>query len=192
MSVSEPKSPDFRRFLTPAQVQARFGATAAQVRAMRSWLVGAGLTVTRVTRHYLAVSGPSAAVQRAFGVAIHSFAAQGGKHYAPAGAVTVPKAMARGVLAVTGLDNSKPAARPQDALPGPAPAHFRPNPCSNFFGAKTAPSEPFAFNHVGEWVECGLTPQQVHPVTAPDIYRCGCVRRQRLVHRGIAGYRRGA
>ena len=55
--VSTPGSPDCRRYLTPAQVARRFGPTGAQLRAVTGWLLGAGLTVTAITPHYVAVRG---------------------------------------------------------------------------------------------------------------------------------------
>ena len=48
-SVTDPKSAAYRHFLTPAQIQARFGASAEQVAAVKAWLAGAGLTVTGQT-----------------------------------------------------------------------------------------------------------------------------------------------
>jgi subtilase family serine protease len=168
LSASDPRSRDFRHFLTPTQVQARFGPTGAQVRAVRSWLSGAGLTVTGVTRHYVAVTGTVAAAERAFKVAIHSYAAEGGRRYAPAGRVSVPTSLAPAVLGVTGLDNGEPIARPQDTLPGPAPLNLRAGPCSSYFGQNQARDKPFTYNHVGVWTECGLTPQQVRSVYGAD------------------------
>ena len=45
--VSTPGSALYRHFLTPQQVQARFGATSAQVSAIRTWASQAGLRVDR-------------------------------------------------------------------------------------------------------------------------------------------------
>ncbi len=68
---STPGSPRYRHFLSPAQVQARFGQTPARIAAVRAWLRGAGLRVTGLSDHvaggYLAVSGSLAAARRAFG-----------------------------------------------------------------------------------------------------------------------------
>ena len=48
-SVADPKSAAYGHFLTPDQVQARFGASAGQVSAVKAWLSGAGLSVTGQT-----------------------------------------------------------------------------------------------------------------------------------------------
>lgn len=66
-AVSTPGSPQYRHYLTPAQVQARFGATDAQVRVVRKWLRAAGLHVTNQGPHWLDASGSADAVQKAFG-----------------------------------------------------------------------------------------------------------------------------
>lgn len=39
-AISDPKSPSYQHYLSPAQVQAAFGATAAQQRAVSAWLAG--------------------------------------------------------------------------------------------------------------------------------------------------------
>ena len=59
-AVSQPGNADYGHFLSPAQVQARFGPTSAQIAAVKSWLTGEGLTVTSVNDSvdgYVAVTG---------------------------------------------------------------------------------------------------------------------------------------
>jgi subtilase family serine protease len=167
-AAATPGNPLFRHYLTPAQVLARFGPTAGQISAVRGWLSADGLRVTGVTRHYVAVTGSMVATERAFGVAIHTFAAQGGTHYAPTGQVTVPNAVAPAVLGVTGLDNGRPTARPQDTLPGPPSTIFRAGPCSKYYGQNRATNEPFTYQHVGLWTTCGMTPQQIRSAYGAD------------------------
>jgi subtilase family serine protease len=60
MAVSTPGNARYGAYLTPAQVMARYGPTRAQVNVVRSWLSGAGLTVTTVKDEpggYVAVRG---------------------------------------------------------------------------------------------------------------------------------------
>ena len=73
-AVSNPESASYGHYLTPQQVQERFGATAAQISAVKAWLTGAGLKVTGANQHYLTVQGDAAAAQRAFAVLLHSYA----------------------------------------------------------------------------------------------------------------------
>jgi subtilase family serine protease len=72
-AVSDPHNAMYRHYLRPAQVRQWFGPTGQQIAAVRSWLTSAGLRVSSVTAHYLAVSGTAAAADRAFGVAWHSY-----------------------------------------------------------------------------------------------------------------------
>ncbi|MEY9863643.1 subtilase family serine protease [Catenulispora sp. GAS73] len=167
-AVSDPHSPSFRHYLTPQQVQARFGPTTAQINAIRTWLASAGLVVTGVNQHYVSVHGTVASAQQAFGVALHDYAVQGGLHRAPSGVVSTPASVAGAVLGVTGLDDGLPRAHPADTLPGPEPVTLRADPCSTYFGQNQAVAEPFTYSHVGVWTECGMTPQQVRSVYGAD------------------------
>src|SRR6201996_1644324 len=59
-AVSTPGSASYGQYLTPAQVQQRFGPTSTQIDAIKSWLTGAGLTVTAVNDKadgYISVTG---------------------------------------------------------------------------------------------------------------------------------------
>jgi hypothetical protein len=51
LAESTPGNPSYRHFLSPAQVQSKFGATAAQVNSVKSWLTKSGLKVTRTSNH---------------------------------------------------------------------------------------------------------------------------------------------
>ena len=75
-AVSAPGNPLYGRYLTAAQLQARFGPSAAQVSAVTNWLTGAGLTVTEVDDNvagYVDVQGSIQAAARAFGVTFGAF-----------------------------------------------------------------------------------------------------------------------
>jgi subtilase family serine protease len=168
-SVSDPKSPEYGHFLTPAAFQDRFGPTKAQTDAVTSWLTSAGLTVTRTDRHYVAVRGSVAQAEKAFGTTINTFqdrAADGAVHYAPAGPVTVPASVSSAVLGVTGLDNGSHRTKPlvtgdDDTLPGPPSVVLRAGPCSTYHGQKPAGDKPPTYGHTGVWTNCGYTPQQI-------------------------------
>lgn len=167
-AVSDPHSPTFGHFLTPAQFVARFGPSTAQTDAVRSWLTGSGLTVTGGNQHYLAVRGTAGAVRDAFGVSLHTFATRGQRHRAPAGPVTVPETVAAAVLGVTGLDDTPSLARAQDALPPSPPPVIRAEPCSTSFGQNPATGVPPAYGHANAWTDCGLTPQQLRKAYGLD------------------------
>ena len=90
-SVSDPASALYRKFLTSRQELHRFGPSAAQVAAVRSWLTSAGLRVTALTRHYVSAAGTAPAAQAAFGTRLARFRAPGGAvALAPARPLSVP------------------------------------------------------------------------------------------------------
>jgi subtilase family serine protease len=178
---STPGNRDYRHFLTPAQVQARFGQTPARVAAVRSWLRRAGLRVTGVSDHvadgYLAVTGSVAAARRAFGVRLARYRLAGqGVVRAPEAAVTVPRGVAASVLDVTGLSTARQAmqhmsvsrtAVPRPAasqLPPPGPNYWVAKPCGSYYNQKIATSKPAAYGRHWPWAVCGYTPRQVRGV----------------------------
>jgi subtilase family serine protease len=165
-AVSDPASPRYRKFLTPAGELRQFGPTAAQVAAVRSWLTSAGLRVTAVTRHYLAVSGSVPAAQAAFAVRLARFRAPGGTvAMAPEQDASVPDAVRPAVLTVTGLDTAAeimtPALASTSAPASPPPAFYTAGPCSQYYGQRTATTKPKAYGKHVPWGICGYTPQQL-------------------------------
>ncbi len=62
-AVADPASAQYRHYLSHSQYVSQFAPTAAQVAAVKTWLTGAGLTVTSVgpDNHYLAVTGAASA-----------------------------------------------------------------------------------------------------------------------------------
>lgn len=171
-AVSDPASSLYRRFLTPGQERRRFGPTSAQISAVRAWLTSAGLRVTAVTRHYMAVAGSLTAAQAAFAVRLGRFRAPGGRvAMAPEADISVPAALRTAVLAVTGLDTAaavmKPAlagpgaGRPAAAPGGVPQAFYTARPCSTYYGQLYATGKPRAYGRHVPWAICGYTPQQL-------------------------------
>jgi subtilase family serine protease len=105
-SVSEPTSASYGQYLTPAEVQARFGPDPDQVSAVSDWLTSAGLQVTASTEHYLEVKGDAAAMQTTFGTQLDNVTLDGQDYRTPVSPVSVPASLGSAVLAVTGLDNA--------------------------------------------------------------------------------------
>lgn len=104
-SLYNPASPTYHHFLTPAQWQKRFGASAARANALVGWLRSGGLRVTRVpgVREYALASGSAAQVERLFGTRIERFGFQGRTYFADTVAPRVPARL--GVLGVSGLND---------------------------------------------------------------------------------------
>ncbi|MFJ3668258.1 protease pro-enzyme activation domain-containing protein [Streptomyces sp. NPDC090106] len=160
-AVSDPASPSYGKYLTAAQAQKRYGATAAQVSAVKSWLRSAGLTVTGVTAHYVSVTGEVAAAEKAFGTSLHNYA-KGAKTYrAPARTASAPAGLDGAVLTVTGLDNAPHKASHDDQLPGPTGLFKNSGPFSSYYGSKTASTLPDAYGGKIPYAVEGYTGKQL-------------------------------
>lgn len=116
-----PKSPQFHRWLTPAEYGSRFGASDADAAALSSWLRSNGLQVGNLPagRGHLPFSGTKAQIEAAFHTPIHLFNVNGEQHYANVSAPMVPAFLKPVIAAVRGLNDfyPKPGARPMRASP---------------------------------------------------------------------------
>lgn len=169
-AVADPSSPMYGKYLSAKQAQARFGATKAQVAAVKSWLKSAGLKVTSVTPHYIAVSGDVAAAEKAFGTQLHDFA-KGSKTYrAPAQAASVPEGLKGAVLTVTGLDNAPHKANHKDQLPPPDAVFKNAGPFSSYYGSNIASSLPSAYGQKIPYAVQGYTGKQLRAAYGAGSY----------------------
>jgi subtilase family serine protease len=164
-AVSAPGNPLYGRYLTAAQLKARFGPSAAQVSAVTNWLTGAGLTVTKVDDNvagYVDVQGSIQAAAQAFGVTFGTFRGPDNKaDRAPEEAATAPASIASDVLTVSGLDTATHEMKPLDTLPPPGPNYWIAPPCSRYYGQKIAINKPSAYGRRQPWTNCGYTPRQI-------------------------------
>ena len=74
-SVSDPKSPTYRQFLTPEEIGARFGQSSVDIKKVTDYLSSAGMKVRLVSKTHLAILADStvAQAQSAFKVSIREF-----------------------------------------------------------------------------------------------------------------------
>ncbi|MET8945048.1 S53 family peptidase [Streptomyces sp. NPDC004542] len=169
-AVSDPGSPQYGKYLSAKQAQARYGATKAQVAAVRSWLKSAGLKVTGGTRHYVTVTGDVAAAEKAFGTQLHNYA-KGSKTYrAPAKAASVPDALNGAVLTVTGLDNAPHKANHKDQLPPPDAVFKNSGPFSSYYGSNVASTLPDAYGSKIPYAVKGYTGKQLRAAYGAGTY----------------------
>jgi subtilase family serine protease len=135
-AVSTPGSASYRHFITPAQYNATWAPTNAEVSSVSSWLASSGLKITGVepAHQYLSVRGTVAAAQAAFGTSVQRFTHDGQTVQAPSGALSVPAAVAGQVLTVTGLDTTKHANKVSAPTPPPPAGFANARPCSIFYG----------------------------------------------------------
>ncbi len=112
-SQKDPRSPQYRRWLTPEQYGARFGASDEQIRAASAWLAGQGFRVEAAPagRTFLAFSGTVGQLNRAFGAAVHSFSVGATEHHAATQEPKVPSALKGLVRAVSPLSDLPAANR---------------------------------------------------------------------------------
>ncbi|HEY6792674.1 MAG TPA: protease pro-enzyme activation domain-containing protein [Trebonia sp.] len=165
--VSRPGSPSYAHYLTPTQYQQRFGPTEAQVSGVRQWLTGAGMDVTAVTDHYVAVRGTEAAAAAAFGTSLHTYRVAGASHRAPQAQVSLPAMVASAVLTVTGLSTGSAsvpssmtsAAGQAGSATGPSSADNA--TCSTYWGQNPATTLPPAYGHTLDYILCGYVPPQL-------------------------------
>ncbi|MFF9135612.1 MULTISPECIES: protease pro-enzyme activation domain-containing protein [unclassified Streptomyces] len=160
-AVSDPSSPQYGKYLSARAAQARFGATPAQVAAVKSWLTSAGLKVTSVTAHYVAVSGDVAAAEKAFGTQLHNFAKGNATYRAPAATASVPDSVRDAVLTVTGLDNAPHKASHKDQLPPPDAVFRNSGPFSSYYGSTIASTLPDAYGQKIPYAVRGYTGKQL-------------------------------
>ncbi|MEV5796556.1 S53 family peptidase [Streptomyces collinus] len=169
-AVSDPSSPLYGKYLSAKKAQARFGATKAQVSAVKSWLKSAGLQVTGVTSHYVAVSGDVAAVEKAFGTQMHNFA-KGSKTYrAPAKTASVPAGLQGAVLTVTGLDSAPHKSTHDDQLPPPDAVFKNSGPFSSYYGSNIASTLPDAYGQKIPYAIKGYTGKQLRAAYGAGTY----------------------
>jgi subtilase family serine protease len=155
-AVSTPGSPLFRHYLSVSQFAQRFGATDAQMAALKSALAAAGLHVGNADANHLtlSVSGTAAQVQKAFSVSLVQVRLASGRvAYANTTAPTLPSSVAGAVQGVVGLNNlvqsepssamrfrtaahgvSKRAASPKIVTGGPQPCSLASSAAATDFG----------------------------------------------------------
>ena len=112
-AVSDPKSAEYGRYITPEVFADRFGPTPEAVATVRNYLGSRGLSVRSVDPNRLAVhaSGRVASIETAFGTSLSSWhdTAQGRDFVANATGPRMPAPVAALVGSVMGLDNHHPA-----------------------------------------------------------------------------------
>ncbi len=167
-AVANPSSIDYREYLRPAQFARRFGASPAEVRAVRRGLEARGLQPGPVSAGGLSMSVTASAAQldRGFSLSLHRVALRDGRTAVAASAAPALGAEAAGgVQAVVGLNS---LSSPQPLLVRPrldsrrrAPLAERhvatggPQPCSaaesaaNAQGAHTADQIASAYGYSG-------------------------------------------
>ncbi|MGZ5381785.1 MAG: S53 family peptidase, partial [Thermoanaerobaculia bacterium] len=111
-----PASPDFHRWLSPAEFERRFGASNEDVAALGNWLTSHGLEVEDAPagRAALVFSGRAADVEGAFDTELHEMFFEGRVRIANVRPARLPLGLARrvaGVLSLHSFPRRRPLAR---------------------------------------------------------------------------------
>ena len=140
--LSDPKSPEYRHFLTPTQFAQEFGPTRATIAQVTSSLREEGLTVgtPSATRLSLPVSGSVAQVQSAFSTRIAKYRLSSGRTgYDNATAPEVSSSVAPQIQGILGLDTLSP---PQPSTSVPQASSATPHTGSTLATPALAPGQP--------------------------------------------------
>ena len=141
-AVSDPRSPEYRHFLTPEQFAQRFGPTQATIAQVSSALRSEGLTVgtPSTTGLSLPVSGTVAEVQSAFSTPISRYRLASGKTgYDNRSTPEVPASVAPQIEGILGLDTLSP---PQPLTTVPQPTSASPHSAGVGAAPALAPGQP--------------------------------------------------
>lgn len=163
-SVSDPASPLYRHYLTPAQFDTRFAPSRASVAAVVAFAEARGLRVTAVpsNRAYVYVTGTVAELEHAFATSIDRFRFSGADFLAPTHQPSLPGAVARLITGIDGLDTGEMAQPASASETPPTPAYVNAPPFSSYWDSTPNPSVP-GYGSLKELpdVPRGYTPQQI-------------------------------
>jgi kumamolisin len=112
--LHDPADPLYGHYLTPEEFTERFGPTEGDYNAVKAYAIASGFTVTgeHANRTILDVQGPSASVERSFGVRLLQYRAVSGRLFHRADAEpSVPSEIANRIRGIIGLD-TYPQMRP--------------------------------------------------------------------------------
>jgi subtilase family serine protease len=181
MAVSDPRSPAYAHFLSPAAFLRHFGPTATQTSAVGQWLTSQGMTITATTAHFIAVNATVAQVDAAFDTQVSEYSHDVTVIFrghpttvtvsaaGTVGGFSVPASLAADVTAVTGIedaalpdgDTSAEGTATSDApetQPRPATDAYQ---CSQYWGEHSE-AIPAAYGHTTAPTQlCGYTAQQL-------------------------------
>jgi len=115
--LNNPNSPNYHKWLTPAQYAAQFGVDDTDIQTISGWLQSEGFNVDAVSagKNWIRFSGTASQVQSAFQTQVHQFSWNGSAHYANTTAASIPSALAPAVQGVVSLNNF--ISRPEHTTP---------------------------------------------------------------------------
>lgn len=103
----DPKSPEFHRWLKPAEFGEIYGPSSADISAVVNWLQDHGFSIDNVAkgRTFIEFSGNARLIQEAFHTEIHRYSVRGEEHVANNSDPSIPEALSPVVAGILSLNN---------------------------------------------------------------------------------------
>jgi subtilase family serine protease len=143
----ERSSPNYHKWLTPAEFGEQFGPSDQDVQTVTSWLQAHGFTIGPAVKSKMTIdfSGTASQVQQAFHTAIHKYVVRGEEHWANVNDPAIPTALVPAVVGVASLHNffPKPQSRARLASQARRPFYTFPSGCSE--STSSSNSNPCAY-----------------------------------------------
>ncbi|HWE85951.1 MAG TPA: protease pro-enzyme activation domain-containing protein, partial [Terracidiphilus sp.] len=116
--LADRTSPNFHKFLSPDEWNARFGPSVADEQAVVDWAVSQGFTITKRFNHRLIVDveAPASVIEKAFGVTIDSYQVGEEADFSNDRDPVIPAHLQGVVINIQGLNNIQ---RDHGSRPGP-------------------------------------------------------------------------
>lgn len=169
-AVSDPQSPAYGKYLSPAQFRKQFAPSQGQVGAVQSWLRSQGFSViyTPLNNRYVAAEGTVAQAEAAFVTQFGMYSVNGKNVRSPSGDISIPGSLASTVNGVIGLDDSAAFVETYHVIAAPPSAGFRNAPPLSLWWAEfVSPyAYPTGFTSLSNpptapWTVKGYTPAQI-------------------------------
>lgn len=108
--LQNPYSPNYRKWLTPAQIGAQYGISDTDLTTVTAWLQSQGFTVDKVpqARNVVIFNGNVAQIQQAFNTSIHKYLVNGETHFANSTDPQIPAALAPVIAGIAQLNDFRP------------------------------------------------------------------------------------
>ncbi|MGA2397983.1 MAG: S53 family peptidase [Steroidobacteraceae bacterium] len=186
--VSNPKSKEYGRYITPQQFGQRFEPAGADVAAVKALLEHSGMTNVTQGPHgmYVTATATVSQLRSAFKVTQNLYSYKGRTLRANDNAPTIPASLAGKVLFIEGLDDSATLRQPfhqseivgalhapasvekssaPATTPPPVAASNPPEYCNTNYGSSekiaTLTTAADVYGASIPWMNCGYTPQQI-------------------------------
>lgn len=108
--LQNPRSPNFHKWLTPAEFGRNFGLADSDIKTVTGWLESEGFTVNSVYPNGMVIdfSGNAGMIARAFHASIHNLKVNGVHHIANFSDPQIPEALAPAVAGIVSLHDFRP------------------------------------------------------------------------------------